>query len=225
MSRIARIVVPDYPHHIIQRGNNKQNVFFAKGDREFYLSLLDRYSSECGCRVHAYCLMKNHIHLLLVPEHDNSLAKTMQKLSLRYTQHVNKKYARSGRLWECRFYSSVIDSDAYLWSVCRYIERNPVRAKVTEKPTEYRWSSAKINVGEKKSRFVEPIYRNLIEKKDYPDFLNNVDDNRERKKIRNSTYAGMPLGTDKFIEKISLICGVVLKKHPRGRPRKSGNKK
>ncbi|GAI54022.1 unnamed protein product, partial [marine sediment metagenome] len=130
MPRIARIVGIGYPHHIIQRGNNRQNIFFDQEDRLLYLKWLEKYSLECGCTIHAYCLMINHVHLLVVPQYNYSLAKTIQKLSLTFTQHINKKYKRTGRLWECRFYSALVDKEPYLWSVGRYIERNPVRAKI-----------------------------------------------------------------------------------------------
>jgi len=98
MPRIARIVGIGYPHHIIQRGNNRQDIFFDQEDRRLYLKWLEKYSLECDCTVHAYCLMKNHVHLLAVPQNSYSLAKTMQKLSLRFTQHINKKYKRTGDL-------------------------------------------------------------------------------------------------------------------------------
>jgi len=114
MPRVARIVSVGYPHHIIQRGNNREIVFFDNEDRCFYLELLKKHSPECGCKIHAYCLMSNHVHMLLVPLYSHSLAKALQKLSLRYTQHINKKYRRTGRLRECRFHSAIVDKDAYL---------------------------------------------------------------------------------------------------------------
>src|SRR3989338_11686878 len=112
MPRLARIVGVYYPHHIIQRGNNRQTVFFKDEDRSFYIEQLKKYSSECGCKIKAYCLMSSHIHILAIPAKEDSLAKTMQKLSLRYTQYINKKYKRTGRLWECRFHSAVVDEEA-----------------------------------------------------------------------------------------------------------------
>ena len=114
MPRTARIVGVGYPHHIIQRGNNKQAIFFNDKDRKIYLYLLEKYSNECGCDIFAYCLMDNHVHLLAVPDTELALAKAMQKISLTYTQFINRKYNRTGRLWECRYYSSLVDEDAYL---------------------------------------------------------------------------------------------------------------
>src|SRR3989338_7276542 len=124
--------------------------------------------------------MDNHVHILLTPQRDNSLAKTMQKLSLRFTQHINKKHERTGRLWECRFHSSLIDKENYLWSVCRYIERNPVRAKIVMKPSEYEWSSANITNG---SNIIEDIL-DPAQKKEYIDYLNKIEDQEQIHKIR-----------------------------------------
>ena len=146
MPRIARLVGAGYPHHIIQRGNNRQPIFFDDKDKLRYLHLLEKYSSECGCDIFAYCLMNNHVHILSVPDDNSALAKTMQKLSLTYTQFVNQKYNRTGRLWECRYYSALVDEERYLISVVRYIEQNPVRAKIVSQATEYPWSSAQLNI-------------------------------------------------------------------------------
>ena len=202
MSRIARVVNPGYPHHITQRGNNKQPIFRNSRDRKFYLYLLKKYSCQCGCKVHAYCLMPNHIHLLLVPNQNFSLAKTMQKISLSYTQHINKKYNRTGRLWECRFFSALIDKELYLWSVCRYIEQNPLRAGIATEATKYKWSSAKINAGLIKSDFVEPVWKEYLNKNEYQRVLAEGLEEKEIKKIRESTSKGIPLGSRKFLNKM-----------------------
>ena len=114
MPRIARIIAIDYPHHIVQRGNNRQQIFFDDQDYGFYRKLLKKYSSEGVLPINSYCLMNNHVHILATPRTLNSLAKMMQKLSLRYTQYVNKKYKRTGRLWESRFFSSIVDKDSYI---------------------------------------------------------------------------------------------------------------
>ena len=220
MPRIARIVGIDYPHHIIQRGNNRSAVFFNNKDKEKYLELLRKYSSECACKINAYCLMKNHIHILAIPIHEYSLAKTFQKLSLRYTQYINKKYNRTGRLWECRFYSALVDKEVYLWSVCRYIERNPVRAKIVDKPVEYEWSSARVHCEESKNGFIDPIWQNEYERKEYLKFLNMTDKEEEIVKIRSSTYRGCPIGSGGFINYVENKFGITINTKPRGRPRK-----
>ncbi len=171
MSRIARIVNPGHPHHITHRGNNKKAIFKDSRDKQFYLYLLKKYTSQCGCIIHAYCLMPNHVHLLLVPTQKDSLAKTMQKISLSYTQYINKKYNRTGRLWECRFFSAIIDEESYLWSACRYIEQNPLRAGLVKQAIRYKWSSARINSGLTNPGFVEPIWKEYLDKKEYQRIL------------------------------------------------------
>lgn len=217
MPRIARIVAEGYPHHIIQRGNNRQTVFFDNADRRFYLELLKRYSKECGSKVHAYCLMDNHVHILFTPQCADSLAKTMQKLSLRFTQHINKKYERTGRLWECRFHSSLVDREGYLWSVCRYIERNPVRAKIVDRPIQYEWSSANKTP---KSDIVESLW-DETQKKEYVNYLNSPEDNGQIQIIRKHTYSGKPIGSMEFIRHIANILKIDLNTRPKGRPMKA----
>jgi len=223
MPRIARIVGIGYPHHIIQRGNNRQNIFFDQEDRRLYLKWLEKYSLECGCTVHAYCLMSNHVHLLVVPQYNYSLAKTMQKLSLRFTQYINKKYKRTGRLWECRFYSALVDKESYLWSIGRYIERNPVRAKIVNKPEEYQWSSAKANITGKEIGFIKPIWQDDTEREEYIAFLNNPDKEEEIEIIEKSTVSGKPIGTEEFLNQMVDTLGITINTRPKGRPRKKKN--
>ncbi|MDP2940609.1 MAG: transposase [Candidatus Omnitrophota bacterium] len=224
MPRIARIVGVGYPHHIIQRGNNRQQIFFDNTDKQFYLDLLQKYSQECGCKINAFCLMDNHVHILAIPNKKDSLAKTMQKLSLRYTQYINKKYNRTGRLWECRFHSCLVDKDEYLWSVCRYIESNPLRSKLVSKVDDYKWSSAKTNVSLKGGfSFVEPIWKSYVDRDEYIKFLNKQDDEQEIERIRKATYSGKPLGKKIFLEEISEKLSVVISNRDRGRPTKKIN--
>ena len=123
MPRIARVTAIGYPHHITQRGNNKSVVFFDDDDRRFYLAMLKRYAESCGLKLWTYCLMSNHVHLLAVPEHEHSLARGIGGVNLVYTQYVNRKYKQSGRLWQNRFFSTVVEEDQYLLAVARYIER------------------------------------------------------------------------------------------------------
>lgn len=217
MPRIARIVAEGYPHHIIQRGNNRQAVFFDNEDRRLYLGLLKKYSKECGSRLHAFCLMDNHIHILATPQQSDSLARTMQKLSLRFTQHVNKKYRRTGRLWECRFHSSLIDAENYLWAVCRYIERNPVRAKIVINPSQYKWSSAN---NAHKNDIVESVW-DEVQKQEYIDYLNRPDDDSQVQAIRKNTYSGKPIGSVEFIDSIAKMLNIELSTRPKGRPGKT----
>lgn len=221
MSRIARIIAIEYPHHIVQRGNNKQVIFFDDADKQLYLKLLKKFSKECGCKIKAYCLMKNHVHLLLIPNQRNSIAKTMQKLSLTFTQYFNKKYNRTGRLWECRFYSSVIDKEMYLFTVCRYIERNPVRAKIVEMPRDYKWSSAIINTTSNyDDKDIEPVWKDYVDVNDYINILHQPDEDKEINNVRLSTLKGIPIGKEGFIKQITDLLGININTNPVGRPKR-----
>lgn len=210
MPRIARITEIGFPHHVTQRGNNRQTIFLDDQDRDFYIDLLCLYSSECVCLIHAFCLMNNHIHILITPQAQHSLSKMMQKLSLTYSQYFNKKYNRTGHLWESRFYSGLIDRDSYLLSACRYIERNPVRAQLVKNPLDYEWSSVGVNTGVIVKSFIEPIWHWEQERKEYFEFLMRGDDSWEEnraQKIRKATYTGRPLGSEEFCQRIENTLG------------------
>lgn len=145
MPRRARLVLPDVPVHIIQRGNNRQACFFADDDYRFYLKHLSEQCEYAGCALHAYCLMTNHVHLLVTPERTDSLGVMMKGLGQRYVQYINRSYQRSGTLWEGRFKSCLTREASYVLACYRYIELNPVRAGMVEHPAEYLWSSYRSN--------------------------------------------------------------------------------
>jgi putative transposase len=147
MPRLARIAVPGYPHHLIQRGNNRQPVFVDDTDRSRYLELLREAAREHGVTIHAYVLMDNHVHLLATPERERALSDFMHKLGTRYVGWFNHRHQRSGTLWEGRFRSGLIDADSYLLTCIRYIELNPVRAGMVPAPADWRWSSARHHLG------------------------------------------------------------------------------
>ena len=148
MSRGPRIVLPELPHHVVQRGHNRQVVFTGDGDYSYYLRNLREEKERLGCRVYAYCLMANHVHLILDPGEDTArLASLMKILAGRQTRLVNAIESRSGTLWEGRFRSSPIATIDYLFACCRYVELNPVRAGVVDDPVRYRWSSYAIHAG------------------------------------------------------------------------------
>jgi putative transposase len=141
MTRLGRYFLPDQPLHVIQRGNNRQAIFFSEADRERYLAWLLAAAREYGCRIHAYVLMTNHVHLLLTPQTAESLPRMMQSLGRRYVRYLNAARRRTGTLWEGRYRAAPIDSEADLLACARYIELNPVRARMTRHPREHRWSS------------------------------------------------------------------------------------
>ena len=141
MATLRRYFLRDQPLHIIQRGNNRQAIFFAPEDYALYHHWLGEAAAERGLAIHAYVLMTNHVHLLVTPEEEDSVPRTLQSLGRRYVRHVNRRYRRTGTLWEGRYRAAPIDSDAYFLDCCRYIEMNPVRAKMVAQPRAYPWSS------------------------------------------------------------------------------------
>ena len=220
MPRIARVCAINYSYHIAQRGNNRETVFFEDEDREFYLKTLVRYSHEWGLEIWAYCLMTNHVHILAVPQKEESLARGMGGINLVYTQYINRKYKRSGRLWQNRFYSSIVEKEVHLWAVSRYIERNPMRAKLVKRAEEYKWSSAEAHVTGNRDDILSG--NGWLEEKElqaYSDFL------REEEKeveilIRKSTSTGRPLGSELFIKNLEKFLGRNLLPKKAGRHRK-----
>ena len=141
MPRLARTVFADVPHHITQRGNRREDVFFDDEDRKVYLRWLGEYCKKWNVEVLAYCLMTNHIHLILRPTTKDGLQRVLKPLHMRYAQRINRLKGWKGHLWQGRFFSSPLDN-TYTWSAIRYIERNPVRAGMVEKAEDYIWSSA-----------------------------------------------------------------------------------
>jgi putative transposase len=146
MPRLARTVCARVPHHITQRGNRREAVFFADDDYRAYLAWLKDYAEQHAVEILAYCLMTNHIHLVVVPASEDGLEKLLKPLHMRYAQRVNRTRGWKGHLWQGRFFSSALDED-YLWAAVRYVERNPVRARMVRKAENYRWSSASAHCG------------------------------------------------------------------------------
>lgn len=156
MPRPPRIDAPGHPQHVVQRGNNRQPVFFTDGDRVAYLRLLCQHADQQHCRVHTYVLMDNHVHLLVTPDVSGGLSRMMQAVSRTYVRRVNDRQVRTGTLWEGRFYSTLVDTDRYLLACQRYIELNPVRAGRVARPGDYRWSSYRANAHGRPNALLKP---------------------------------------------------------------------
>ena len=171
MPRIARAVAEGFPHHVVQRGNNREKVFFDKEDREKYLTFLKKYSDKWDSPLLAYCLMSNHIHLLARPKKEESLYKMMQGATLCYTQYINRKYQRTGRLWESRYHSCIVDKEKYLWAVARYIEQNPLRAKMAKRIEDYPYSSAGAHITRTRDEVLGEELFQEQRRKDYAEFI------------------------------------------------------
>ena len=156
MARLPRLTLPGYPHHVIQRGNNRQAIFVSSGDRQFLLELLNENAEKFGVDVHAYVLMGNHFHLLATPKQADSLPKMMQAVGRRYVRLFNDSHGRSGTLWEGRYKSTVIETDQYLLACMAYIDLNPVRAGIVSVPAAYPWSSHGHYTGLRLDKLVKP---------------------------------------------------------------------
>lgn len=220
MPRIARVCAINYPHHITQRGNNRGTVFFGDEDREFYLKTLSRYSHKWTFEIWAYCLMQNHVHILAVPKKEASLAKGIGGTNLVYTQYINRKYKRSGRLWQNRFFSTIIEKEFYLWAVARYIELNPVRANFVERAEDYVWSSARAHVSGMKDDILSAEgWLEEWELNAYREFLRDEDRGIEAS-IRKATATGRPLGSGRFIKILEKILERDILPKKAGRPKK-----
>ncbi|CAA0114175.1 Uncharacterised protein [Halioglobus japonicus] len=159
MPRLPRLYAPGCAHHIIQRGNNRADCFFENADRVRYLEFLAEASVKNRVAIHAYVLMTNHVHLLVSPDTPESCGKMMQSLGRRYVRLINDRYKRSGTLWEGRYKSTLVDTDAYFFAVSRYIEMNPVRAGIATAPQEYPWSSYPANALGKRNSLLTPHKR------------------------------------------------------------------
>jgi len=194
MPRITRAVAVGYPHHITQRGNYRQEVFESDEDYIRYLEWLKLCSRKYLLKIWAYCLMGNHVHFIAVPMSPDSLAKTFNTLYMRYSQHFNTRDKATGHLWQGRFVSCVLD-ESHLYAGIRYVENNPVRARIVKKAEEYQWSSARGHVKEKTDPVLsEDCY--IVEKiKDWSAYLKEKEESFPVDEIRQNTKTGRPCGS------------------------------
>ncbi len=225
MARLPRISPVGVPVHVYQRGNNRQVCFGEMEDYKAYLGCLKQYSEKYAVAIHSWVLMTNHIHLLCTPRQDGAISLMMQSVGRRYVQYFNNQYHRSGTLWEGRYKSCLVQAEKYLIEVYRYIELNPVRAKMVEDPSEYVWSSYPINALGKSSALCTP----------HPEYL-RLGATKERRlkayralfsyhvegdlleEIRSSVNKGMALGHDRFKDEIEKLTGRRVKPKKAGRP-------
>ncbi len=221
MPRKYRIVVPDRPHHVIQRGNRRQQVFFYPGDKILYLKLLKEQVDKHNVQVWAYCLMDNHVHLILVPKTQEGLAKAVAETNRRFTCQINARYDWRGYLWQGRFISFVMD-EIYLVRTLWYVENNPVRAGMVGNAWDYLWSSARHHVnGVEDKLLTQCPAASLVG--DWKEFLTKPEIENILNKIRKHTLNGLPLGEDHFLEMVAAKFGMKvedLKPKPNGRPKK-----
>jgi len=226
MPRKPRFYLPGVPVHVVQRGNDRQAVFFADEDYAVYLSWLREGAEQHGCLVHAYVLMTNHVHLLMTPQAHDSISRTMQFLGRNYVGYVNHTYQRTGTLWEGRHKGSVIDSSAYALACSRYIELNPVRAGMVDTPSAYHWSSYGANALGIDGIWLKPTleYEALgsddeQRRRRYRDLFCHALAPEQVHTIRSCVQTGTPLGNDHFRAQIEEMTGRRVGQSHRGRPR------
>ena len=229
MPRSARIVMTDHPHHVIQRGHNRQVIFADEVDYRFYLDNLKEWKEKLKCKLYAYCLMTNHVHLVIDPGGDEqNLGLLMKRVAGRQTRYVNKMEKRSGTLWEGRYKSSPISTNDYLLACCRYVELNPVRARMVVQPEDYRWSSCSAKVGliEQGILDYDPLYLELSKnekerQQKYCDYVHGMITEEETDQIRRAIHRGQLTGTGKFIKEVEEKLGKRVEFRGQGRPRKT----
>lgn len=228
MARRPRHVVPGQALHVIQRGNNRQAIFFADADYRFYHEALEDASRCYTCAVHAYVFMTNHVHLLLTPSTEDGPSRVLQSLGRRYVRYINTVYRRTGTLWEGRFKSAIVDSEQYLLTCSRYIELNPVRAGMVAAPQDYPWSSYRHNARGQRDSLIRPhdVYQSLgpdgaSRQERYARLFQCMPDSSEIGKIRSATADGTVLGNDRFREQIEAILKCRVRPYQHGGDRKS----
>jgi putative transposase len=221
MSRVARVVVPGFPHHVTQRGNRRAEIFDTDADRDAYLRFVKQYAERHGLAVWAYCLMPNHVHLVVVPARDESLGLALRDAHTVYAMYFNTRMDLTGHLWQGRFRSCPMDG-AHLWAAVRYVERNPVRAGLVERAEAYPWSSAAAHCGLRR----DPLLSNEFPPPgvigDWEEWLSDSEDEEYVKRIRTHTHTGRPCGTPDFLEQLENLLQRALRPKRRGpKPRKA----
>ncbi len=226
MPRKPRMYIPGIPAHVVQRGNNRDVCFFSDEDYLYYLEVLEQGCHRYDVQLHAYCLMTNHVHLLMTQEQEDiGISQVMQHIGRLYVAYVNKTYRRSGTLWEGRHKASLVEADTYLLTCYRYIELNPVAANIVTRPDQYRWSSYAWHARGKPNPLIfdhmlycalghnqqtrQQAYRELFKHQ-----IMTVDIDQ----LRKSLSYNYPLGNDCFREQIEKVLGRRVGYKQRGRP-------
>ena len=215
MARMPRVVVSGYPHHVTQRGNRRQKTFFCSEDYLYYLELMSQFTRESDTEVWAYCLMPNHVHMVMVPGSEDGLRHSLGEAHRRYTRHINFRKGWWGHLWQERFHSFPMDEN-YLLATVRYVERNPVKARLCKNPQDWQWSSALAHLEGKDDLLVK--VKPMLDRVDNWQYYLSNDDASSNELVAQHTRTGRPLGSDGFVKKLEALCGVALA------PKKPGRK-
>jgi putative transposase len=222
MGRFARVVVVDVRHHVTQRGNARQPILTSDGDRITYLALLRQYSELHGLGVLGYCLMSNHVHLIAVPHAQDAMARTLKQAHGRYATYWNARQSSSGHVWQGRFYSCPLD-ETHLWEALRYVELNPVRAKMVVTAEQWGWSSAAAHCGKVADAMLEmKRWDRRWTVVEWQRFLAEGASESETSALRQCTHTGRPLGAPEFVADLERTMLRPLAPQKGGRPKKAG---
>jgi putative transposase len=224
MARLARVVAVGEPHHLTQRGNNRQTTFLDDHDRRTYCRLLAEHAKQVGIRVLGYCLMTNHVHLMAIPERADSFARGLGRAHYRYARAFHERWGGSGHLWQNRFFSCPLDRD-HLWTALRYVDLNPLRAGLVEEATAYEWSSARAHVERQ-----DPLglldcssWGELCRRQDWREMLGptRLEEGEAMAALRQATLRGRPLGSEGFVKRLEGMFARKLDGKHTGRPKKA----
>ena len=222
MARLARLVLPGVPHHVTHRGNRRQDLFFDDADRQVYGMLLADHLARTGCRLWCYCWMTNHVHLIVVPEREDSLARGIGVAHQRFAREINRRHGLTGHLFEGRYYSTPL-SDEHLIAAARYVERNPVRARLVRTAADWPWSSAAAHTGRKPDGLLAedrplPAPDRIG---DWEKYLSEPEDEAMMLRLRRTTKTGQPCGEPSWVREIEARTGRANLSRPPGRPAKA----
>ena len=221
MARLARVVIPGAPHHVVQRGNRRMKTFFGDEDYAEYLSLLSTWCGRHGVAIWAYCLMPNHVHLILVPPDEGSLCRAVGEVHRRYTRRVNFREGWRGHLWQGRFSSFVMD-DVYLASAARYVERNPVKARLVAEADNWPWSIAAEHVDRRRKGVAESDWLAEVTAGwvcSWRQYLADADETDLSKAMLRHERTGRPMGDSKFVSRLEAVLGrTIARRKPGPKP-------
>jgi putative transposase len=216
MARQSRIVLPDTPHHVTQRGNRGENIFFEKSDYESYIAFLAEECADKGVAIWAYCLLPTQIQLIAVPRREHSLARALGEAHRRYTRRINERNGWRGHLFQDRFFSYPMD-EQHLLKAAQYIETMPVYAKLAPSPESYLWSSARAHVKGRDDKLLSADKPLLHFTVDWNEFLKQMPDAPESKSIERHLQTGRPCGNDNFLDAVESMVGRIVRPQKPGR--------
>ena len=215
MARLARIVLPGIAHHVTQRGNRRERVFFEDGDYALYLDLLAEAAGQARVAIWGYCLMPNHVHIIATPSDEDGLRRTFRYVHRHYTGYINARMRVTGHLWQGRFRSVAMD-EAHLVCALRYVALNPVRARLVERPEDWRWSSTAAHIAGESDRFVDVVPA-LDRVGDFARFLGEeFDEALSYAALRRAESVGRPVGSTAWLADMEARTGMTLAPRKRG---------